>query len=352
MYGGSGSTEGSARYRHQSQRVRTLRRVAEAAREGTPQNVRFDTPFLTCERLQSIKINFFIEKTGNDISEEDAQLYSEEDEKMVWMREARIRTFMQLELETCLEEINWMIRCHNCETLNRPQEEHPARPLLIPPYYIDNLQSRLTKVKKGIFPPTLKMIIKTYYPPPARPAPRTSVQPDDTMGGHRDGENSPQERPQASEEEEKVVANDTPSVDEGVDFIFRTEVGTDNEATQLADRHFELAILRQQGTTAQTTDCEGDYDIQVDFRENSNTATAAQVAAREEAAIGQHRQGTASTDQNKQYNPAGRVLISSFPPSGRAVCMLCCACLFFPVLSSLHFPMLSCQVMKAARIIL
>ena len=39
---------------------------------------------------------------------------------MVWVREARIRTFMQLELEACLEEINRMITCHNCEALNYP----------------------------------------------------------------------------------------------------------------------------------------------------------------------------------------------------------------------------------------
>ena len=75
----------------------------EAAREGTPQNVRFDTPFLTGERVQSVKMNFYIKKTGNDIPEEDAQFYSEEDDKMVWMREARIRTFIQLKLEACLE---------------------------------------------------------------------------------------------------------------------------------------------------------------------------------------------------------------------------------------------------------
>ena len=102
---------------------------------------------------------------------------------------------MQLEIESCLEEINWMIRCHNCEALNFPQEEYPARPLPIPPKYIDNLQSRLIKIKRGILSSTLKVIIKTYYPPPARLAPETSrtVQPDDTTGGHRDGENSPQE---------------------------------------------------------------------------------------------------------------------------------------------------------------
>ena len=89
---GSGSTEGGARYRHQSQRVRTLSRGVEAAREGTPQKVSFDTPFLTGKRVQSAKMNFSIEKTGNDISEDDAQFYSEEDAKVAWMRETRIRT--------------------------------------------------------------------------------------------------------------------------------------------------------------------------------------------------------------------------------------------------------------------
>ena len=187
---------------------------------------------------------------------------------MVWMREAKIRTFMQLELEACLEEINWIKTCHNCEAFNCPQEEYPARPLPIPPDHIDNLQSRLIKVKKGIFLPTLKMTIKTYYHPPARPAPKTSttVQPDDVMGGHRDGENSPQERPRASEEKENVVVDGTSTTDEGGGFISQTEVETDNEPSQLADRHFELAIFRQQ-TTAKSTDWEGDYPFKQTLRE-------------------------------------------------------------------------------------
>ena len=57
--------------------MRTPTREVEAARGGTPQNVRFDTPFLTGARVQSVKMNFFIENTGNNISEEDTQ-YSEE----------------------------------------------------------------------------------------------------------------------------------------------------------------------------------------------------------------------------------------------------------------------------------
>ena len=113
--------------------------------------------------------------------------------KVMLKREARIRTFMQLELEACLEELNWMIRCHNCEALNCPQEEYPAKLLPTPPpNYVDNLQSRLIKVQKGIIPASLKMILRTHYHLPVRrPAPKTSVQPDDVIGGHWAGDNSP-----------------------------------------------------------------------------------------------------------------------------------------------------------------
>ena len=112
---------------------------------------------------------------------------------MMRTREARIRTFMQLEIEAYLEEVNWMIRCHNCKALNCPQEEYPARLLpTLPPNYIDNLQSRLIKARNGIFPASLKMILKTNYPLTVRrPAPETSMQPDDVIGEHRAGENSP-----------------------------------------------------------------------------------------------------------------------------------------------------------------
>ena len=117
--------------------------------QGGHPTVREITPFITGERVHSIKMNFFIEKTKNNISEEDAQ-YSEEYYKMLWMRLARIKTFMQLELEACQEEIVWMIRCHNCEALNRSQEECPARPLSTPPNYVDNFHSRLIKVQQGV----------------------------------------------------------------------------------------------------------------------------------------------------------------------------------------------------------
>ena len=174
---------------------------------------------------------------------------------MAWVREMKIRTFMQLELEACLDKINWMIRCHNCEAPNCPQEKYPSRLLPIPPDYIDNLQSRLIKVKKSMLPPTLKMILKTCYHPLARQALITSptVQPDDTMGRHQDGEHNPQERPRASEEEEEVVADDLSSTDKGGEYISQTEVGMDHEPSQVAARHFELTMFWQQGATPKST---------------------------------------------------------------------------------------------------
>ena len=72
--------------------------------------------------------------------------------------------------------------------------------------------------------------------------PSPAVQPDDMRGRHRDGEHNPQERPRASHEE-KVVADGTSSTDKGGDFVSQTEVGMDHEASQVAARHFELAML-------------------------------------------------------------------------------------------------------------
>ena len=149
-----------------------------------------------------------------------------------------------------------------------------------------------------------------------------------------------------------MVADGTSSTDEGGDFVSQTEVETDDEATQLADRHFELAMVQQQEeTTAKNTHRGGDCPIQADFVGNPEAVTSARVAAREEAAIGRHQRGTTSTDQNKQYDPGGTgddLFMSAKWP--------CCIlypllCVFFHVLPSLQFPLLSYQVLKAARTI-
>ena len=112
--------------------------------------------------------------------------------RMMRAREDRIRTFMQLELEACLEEVSWSIRCYNCEVLGCPQEEYPARlsPTL-PPNYEDNLQNRLRRAQNPIFPASLKMILKSEYQLPVlRSVLEISVQPDSVIGEHRAGENS------------------------------------------------------------------------------------------------------------------------------------------------------------------
>ena len=107
-------------------------------------------------------------------------------------REDRIRTFMQLELEASLEEVSWSIRCYNCEVLGYPQEEYPARLLpTLPPNYEDNLQNRLRRAQKGIFPASLKMILKSEYQLSVlRSVSQVSVQPDSVIGEHRAGEYS------------------------------------------------------------------------------------------------------------------------------------------------------------------
>ena len=111
---------------------------------------------------------------------------------MVRAREDRIRTFMQVELEACLEEVCWTIRCYNCEILGCPQEEYPARLLpTLPPNYVDNLQNRLRRAQKGIFPASLKMILNSEYQLPVlRSVSQVSVQPDNVIGEHRAGQHS------------------------------------------------------------------------------------------------------------------------------------------------------------------
>ena len=112
--------------------------------------------------------------------------------KMVRAREDRIRTFMQLELEACLEEVCWSIRCYNCEVLGCPQEDYPARLLpTLPPDYEDNLVIRLRREQKGIFPASLKMILNSDYQLPVlRLASQVSVQSDSVIGEHRVGQHS------------------------------------------------------------------------------------------------------------------------------------------------------------------
>ena len=54
---------------------------------------------------------------------------------------------------------------------NFPEEDYPPRPQPIPLGYTKNLERRMRKTVKGTLPPTLKMIVKMYYPLPACQAP-------------------------------------------------------------------------------------------------------------------------------------------------------------------------------------
>ena len=91
---------------------------------------------------------------------------------MTWIREMKIRLFMLMEFENCRDELGWLIRRHNCivDTCC-PEKDYPPMPLPIPPGYTDNLERRMRKAVKGILPTTIKMILKTHYPLPARQAP-------------------------------------------------------------------------------------------------------------------------------------------------------------------------------------
>ena len=245
--------------------------------------------------------------------------------KMMRTREARIRTFMQLELEACVEAVSWMIRCHNCEALNCPQEEYPLRLLLTPrPSYIDNLQSRLVKVQKRIFPASFKMILKTYHRLPVRHlAPETSVQPDDVIGEHRVGENGRSSQCDPSPRRAAVDTGSegpgTPPCSPAVDTESeepRTPprspaIGTGSEEPGASRASFKTSIdgFLNPNFTGTEQECVllHQSDVGVDDDEKTTTSISQQAAVREEFASPtekQQQQGTIAwaIEQNKQFD--------------------------------------------------
>ena len=244
---------------------------------------------------------------------------------MMRTREAKIRTFMQLELEACLEEVNWMITCHKCEALNCPQEEYPARLLPTPPpCYIDSLQRRLIKVRKGIFPSSLKMILKTKYPlPERRPAPETSVQPDDVKGEHRARENSPSSQcntpPRRAAvdtvSEEPETPPRSPAIGTGSGpGVSRAETQMEGEEISPLETNVDGFLPPNCTSTEQVwilmrSDVGvNDNKVQPEVgMDDSNDATTQQAAAREDFARltkMRQRQGTTAwaAEQNKQFD--------------------------------------------------
>ena len=87
-------------------------------------------------RKLSAKTNFFVEQGENATNPEgtisgnnDGSNYSEDEGKMVWMRETGIRLFMQMEPRAYRDEFDWLLRCHKCAVNNCSEEYRPPMPL-------------------------------------------------------------------------------------------------------------------------------------------------------------------------------------------------------------------------------
>ena len=238
--------------------------------------------------------------------------------KMIRAREERIRTFMQVELEACLEEVSWMLRCHNCEVLDCPQEEYPARLLPTPPpSYIDNLQSRLIRARKGIFPASLKMILKTEYQPfVLRPVPKTSGQPDGMIGKHRTGENSTSSECDSSPRRAAVdTGSEEPGTPPQSPAISTGSPGASQAKTQMEEEIFSFetsmdSFLRSNAnftSTEQESALLHQQDVGVDEDEKETTTTTQQAAVRKEFVSPtekQQQRGTTAwgTEQHKLFD--------------------------------------------------
>ena len=185
-----------------------------------------------------------------------------------------------------------MLRCYNCEVLDCPHEEYPTRLLPTPPpSYIDNLQSRLIRARKGIFPASLKMILKKEYQLPVlRPAPETSVQPDSVIREHRAGENSPSSECDPSP---RRAAVDTGSEEPGTPpqspaISTGSGPGVSRAEMQMEEEHFSFetsmdGFLHSNFTsTEQESALLHQQDVGVDDDEKETTATTLQAAVCEE----------------------------------------------------------------------
>ena len=130
-------------------------------------------------RKPSIKINF--SEQGDNamnpretISGNDVHYCSQREKKMTWTHETRIRLFMQMELEACRNELDWMARIHDCLLNSCPKEDFPPKPLPTPSTYITYFR-KTERAKKGILSSPLKINLKENYP--LRPARLSPVHP-------------------------------------------------------------------------------------------------------------------------------------------------------------------------------
>ena len=238
--------------------------------------------------------------------------------KMVRAREDSIRTFMQLELEVCMEEVCWSIRCYNCEVLGCSQEEYPARLLpTLPPNYEDNLQNRLRRAQKGIFPASLKTILKSEYQLPVlRSVSQISMQLDSVIGEHRAGEYStasecdlsPRHAAVVTRSEELETPPKSPAIGTG---LHRTGVSPAIEANspQTEESLFPPETSMEAFLNYNFLSPEQEWTLHqpgMGVEYNDEATSTLQAGAREESArppIRQQQRTTAwSTQQSKQFD--------------------------------------------------
>ena len=170
--------------------------------------------------------------------------------------------------------------------------------------------------QKGIFPASLKMILKSEYQLRVlRPVPEISVQPDSVIGEHRAGENStssecdpsPRNAAVVTRSEEPKTPPHSPAIITGLgpevsqvetqmeDEIFSFEASTDGFSNQnFTSTKQESALLHQQ-------------DVGVDENEKETTTTTKQAAARKEFVSPtekQQQRGTTAwgTEQQKLFD--------------------------------------------------
>ena len=193
-----------------------------------------------------------------------------------------------------------------------------------PPCYTDNAQRRLIRVRKGICPPSLKMIVKTKYPlPERRPAPETSVQLDDVIGEHRARENSPSSQCHPSPRraavdtvsEEPETPPRSPAIGTGSGLgVSRAETHMEEEENFPPETSMggffhsnctsteQVCILLRSDVGVNVNKVQPEVGM-----DDSNDATTQQAAAREEfarLAKLRQRQGTTAwaAEQNKQFD--------------------------------------------------
>ena len=237
--------------------------------------------------------------------------------KMVWAHEDRIRTFMQLELEACLEEVSWSIRCYNCEVLGCPQEEYPARLLpTLPPDYEDNLINRLRRAQKGILPASLKMILNSDYQLPVlRSVSQVSVQPDSAIGEHRVEQHSTASECDLSPRHAAVVTRSekletppkSPAIGTGLNRpgvlpVFEADSPQKEESLFLSETSME-AFLNFNFLSPEQECTLHQPDIGVEYSDEATSKL--QAGAREESArptISQLRTTAWSTQRSKQFD--------------------------------------------------